>query len=449
MFRSVNSLLTAIVVAALATAVSAQGTAPQTPAQTTSPTTPQTTSPQPAPVAPGAPTQTAPSPSTAAGPLPKTTLTIEPTPKGRRSTETLILEPVLKINLDAAPSAAAAIDESTAFVPLKSGRFVAVDLDRGTIRWAIDLVTNLPPAISDDLVVVAGDELLTGLDVKTGAARWRVPVTGGFSAPPLADSGWVIATATGGDVLTLRASDGHVLWTSALGASVRVRPAIAADAAYFSLENSHIASLELLTGKPRWDRLLPGKPGDLLVLDDRLFVGGDDKWFYCLNTKNGDERWRKRVGGKSAGVPAIDVKRVYYVALDNMLWVLDRNTGVMKWKQALPVRPSGGPIIVGGVVVIAGVAFEIYGYRVEQGENAGNVILPADLAMPPMVLPGETVALASIAMFTREGEFQVLKRRLEPRPIPFPYPFGTEIPLTELVAPPAPIASAPAAPPSP
>jgi outer membrane protein assembly factor BamB len=244
-------------------------------------------------------------------------------------------------------------------------------------------------------------------------------------------------------VLPLGAADGRVLWTRSLGASVRARPAIAANAAYFSLDNSHVASLELLTGKPRWDRALPGKPGDLLVLDDRLFVGGEDKWFYCLNTENGDQRWRKRVGGKSAGVPAIDEKRVYYVALDNMLWVLDRNSGVMKWKQALPFRPSGGPIVMGGMVVVSGIAFEIYGYRVEEGEVAGNVILPSDLAAPPQVLPGPTVVVASIALFTREGEFQILKRRLEPAAIPFPYPLGAEIPLAALVAPAAP-ASTPA-----
>ncbi len=387
--------------------------------------------------------QTPPATARPTGPLPKTTLPVEPPGKRGRSTESLVLEPVLKINLDAAPTAAAAIDAGSAYVPLKSGRFVAIDLDRGSIRWSVNLVTTQPAAVSEGLVVVAGDEMLLGLDVKTGVTRWNVPVTGGFSAPPLADSGWVIAVATGGDVLTLRASDGHVLWTKPLGATVRARPAIGGNAAYFSLENAHVVSLELLTGAPRWDRALQGKPGDLLVLDDRLFVGGEDKWFYCLNTENGDQRWRKRVGGKSAGVPAIDEKRVYYVALDNILWVLDRNNGVMKWKQALSVRPSGGPIVIGRIVVVAGVAFEIYGYRVEEGELAGNVALPADLAAPPQILPGETVALASIAMFTREGEFRILKRQLEPAAIPFPYPLGAEIPLTALVAP------APASPPAP
>jgi outer membrane protein assembly factor BamB len=432
MFRRCIVILLLVVGLVPATMLASQAAAPQ---QRPAP---------PAPAASGAAPQVPPAAQTPSGPLPKTTFQVQPPAKRGRSNENLVLEPVLKINLDAAPAAAAAIDEGTAYVPLKSGRFVAIDLDRGTIRWSVDLATTKPAAVSNGLVVVAGDELLTGLDVMTGAARWRVPVTGGFSAPPLADSGWVIAAATGGDVLTLRASDGHVLWTKALGASVRARPAIAGDAAYFSLDNGHVASLELLTGNPRWDRAIPGKPGDLLVLDDRLFVGGEDKWFYCLNTKNGDQRWRKRVGGKSAGVPAIDEKRVYYVALDNILWVLDRDNGVMKWKQALSVRPSGGPIVMGGVVVVSGVAFEIYGYRVEEGEVAGNVILPADLAAPPQVLPGPTVALAAIAVFTREGEFQVLKRGVEPAAIAFPYPLGTEIPLTALIAPAVPSASAPA-----
>jgi outer membrane protein assembly factor BamB len=345
------------------------------------------------------------------------------------------------VDLGAQPSAPAAFDEHTAYVPLKSGRVAAIDLDRGTIRWIAEISTTLPPAVSDGLVVIAGDELLSGLDVMTGAARWSVPVPGGFSAPPLADTGWVVAPAAGGDVFTIRARDGHVLWARALGGTVRARPAIGADAVYFSLEDNRVVSRALLTGEARWEHTLPGKPGDLLVLDDRLFVGAEDKFFYCLNTKNGKRRWRQRVGGRSAGTPAIDEKRVYYVALDNMLWAYDRNGGSITWKQALPVRPSGGPLVIGGVVVVSAVAFEVYGYRVKTGAEAGNAKFQADLAGPPQVIHGPDAALAAIALATREGAFQVLKRRLEPAATPFPYPLGAEIPLRTLVAPAVPAAS--------
>ena len=74
---------------------------------------------------------------------------VEPPGEGGRSTESLVLEPVLKINLDAAPGAAA-IDAGSACVPLKAA-FVAVDLDRGSIRWSVNLVTTQPAAVSEGL----------------------------------------------------------------------------------------------------------------------------------------------------------------------------------------------------------------------------------------------------------------------------------------------------------
>ena len=51
------------------------------------------------------------------------------------------------------------------------------------------------PSVDGALVVVAGDELLTALDTATGRPVWRVPVAGGFSAPPIAASGWVDRSA--------------------------------------------------------------------------------------------------------------------------------------------------------------------------------------------------------------------------------------------------------------
>jgi outer membrane protein assembly factor BamB len=363
--------------------------------------------------------------------LTRTVFTIG-SPKSHASDESFNVEPVLDVALESAPTAAAAFDESGAYLPLKSGRFVAVDLDSGTVRWSRDLSSVNAPAVSGGLVLVAGDELLSALDAKTGEPQWSVAVPGGFSAPPLGDSGWVVAVSADGDVFTIRASDGRVLWTRSLGTPAAERPFIAADGVYFSLSDNRVVALALLTGEPRWERTLPGRPGPLLVLDDRLFVGATDKFFYCLNTRNGKRRWRWRTGGRPAGAAAVDEERVYYVALDNILWALDRGNGVLKWRDLLPVRPAGGPIVLGNVVVVAAVAFEVYGYLADTGAAIGKAVFKADLAAPPQVIAGVSPALASLAAVTKEGNFRVLRRRVEPTPIPMPYPFGEEIPLTSL-----------------
>ena len=371
------------------------------------------------------------------GPLTKTVLAIadkrslKNNPTGG---ETFSLDPVLTLSLDAPPSAAAAFDTHSAYVPLRTGSLVAIDLDAGKVRWQHDMVATQPPAVGDGLLVVAGDELLSAFDTDTGAAKWSVPVTGGFAAPPLLDSGWVVAAAAAGDVLVIRAADGKILWTKALGVAAVARPFIAGDGVYLSLADNRVVALALENGDPRWERTLPGKPGELLVLDDRLFVGADDKYFYCLNTKHGKNRWRWRTGGKPVGAAAIDEQHVYYIGLDNILWALDRNGGTLKWKAQMPVRPSGGPIVLGTLVVVAAVQEEVYGYRIATGAPLGKASYSADLAAPPQVLAGPSPVLSGIALMTREGNFQILRRRLEPTPIPMPYPLGEEIPVSALGA---------------
>jgi outer membrane protein assembly factor BamB len=379
----------------------------------------------------GAPAATPPFPA-----MTKTVLPVE-TRDSPAGNETFELEPSLSIDLDDVPAAPAGFDANTAYIALRSGRVVAVDLDQAILRWSHDLLTALPPVVNDGLVVVAGDELLSAFDAASGRPRWSVAVPGGFTSAPLIDSGWVVAAAVGGDVMAVRAADGQVLWRRALGVNVIARPFIAADAVYFSLDDGRLISLTLLAGEPRWERKLPGRPGEMLVLDDRLFVGCDDKYFYCLNPKNGKRRWRWRTGGKPAGPPAVDETRVYYVALDNILWALNRRDGTLKWRAELPLRPSGGPFVIGAVVAVAGVEAEVYGYRSQTGANLGKATLPADLVGTPQLLPGPHPLVSAIALVTREGTFVLLRRRLEPAPLPMPYPFGDEIPLAAVGAGPA------------
>jgi outer membrane protein assembly factor BamB len=344
----------------------------------------------------------------------------------------IALEAILEVALDAQPAAPAAFDQTTAYLPLKGGRMVAIDLRSGHVRWSTELSTTLAPSVSAGVVVVATDELLTAFDGPSGRVMWRVPVAGGFSAPPLVDNGWVIAAATTGDLVAVRATDGQVLWTSKTGAAASARPVIAGTAVYVSLADGRIVSAGLNDGVLRWERQLGGKPGDLLVLDDRLFAGADDKFFYALKTSNGDVRWRQRVGGKPAGAAAVDTERVYYVPLDNILWAFHRGNGGRQWHAQLPVRPSGGPLVVGDLVFVAGIAAEVYGYRVKTGAPAGAAKSPADLAAAPQLIPAEIPVLTSVATVTRSGVFTLLARRIEPAAGALPYPLGTGVPLSAL-----------------
>ena len=334
----------------------------------------------------------------------------------------------LRVSLDAAPAAAPGLDTNSAYVALRDGRLVAVDLQSGRVRWSQELPTSFAPETGDGLVFVMGGDDLTALTAD-GKPAWRLPVAGGFSAPLRWDAGWLIASAASGDVLAIRARDGHVVWTMRLGSPVRARPALAAERVYLSLEDGRVAALNLLTGVTEWERTLGGTPGEVLALEERLYVGSRDKFFYCLATADGDRKWRWRTGGSVLAAPVVDAERVYYTSLDNVLRAMNRSNGWLAWDVGLPLRPSGGPLLVGRLLFVAGVAAEVRAYRTRDGAEAGAFNAPAELAAPPQVLPGTSDLLAAVVLLTRTGELQVLRRRVEPAIVPLEAVPGIEVPL--------------------
>ncbi len=193
-------------------------------------------------------------------------------------------------NLGGPPAARPAYDDASAYVPLRNGQLVAFSIADGQRRWWIDLPTTLSPAAGDHLVFVASGDAIHAVSAADGSAEWQVPVGRNISAPPLWDSGWLIAGREDGEVLAFRARDGQELWRRQLVSAMRVTPSIAGDALYVPLQDGRVVKLDLNTGGVRWERKLGGEASAILALDDRIFVGSADNRFYCLSPKDGRVR---------------------------------------------------------------------------------------------------------------------------------------------------------------
>src|SRR5687767_7572638 len=58
------------------------------------------------------------------------------------------------VTFDSTPAAPPGFDANTAYIPLKGGSLVAVTLDRGSIRWRLDVTTPFTPATGEGLVFI-------------------------------------------------------------------------------------------------------------------------------------------------------------------------------------------------------------------------------------------------------------------------------------------------------
>jgi len=338
------------------------------------------------------------------------------------------LEIVLTAELEAPASTQAAVLGRTAFVPIRGGRLTAVNLDSGAIGWVVGAAAEHPPAAGDGLVFLATADGLTAVEA-SGATRWSLPVAGGFSAPPLWDTGWLIAATRSGEVLCLRARDGHVFWTRRVAAPVTARPAIAGERVYVSLEDGNVTALELPTGNVAWERRLGGRGATPLALDDRLFVGSTDKFFYCLSTEDGKRRWRWRAGGAVVSEPVVDARHVYFSGLNNVLRALDRFNGSQKWITGVPLRPLGGPLLLGDLVFLAGVGAEARAFSASDGRLVAEYTGAVDLAAAPQLIPHAVPEFSTVLLLTRDGRLQLLRRHLDVPILPLTQPFGVPVPL--------------------
>jgi outer membrane protein assembly factor BamB len=269
--------------------------------------------------------------------------------------------------------------------------------------------------------------------VEDGSLAWQFALDAPLAARLVCENGRLIAAAQSGEILALHAADGTLIWREELGSPVHAPPSLAGDRVYIPLSDNRVVALKADTGARLWERRLGGPPNEVLGLDDRLYVGSNDNYLYCLKTGDGIVDWRWRTGADVVGLPVADDHRVYFVSLDNVLRSLDRKSGAQRWKRALPVRPTRGPVRVVDVVLVSGVAPASPAFAMKDGTPAGEVVGAGELAAAPY--PVEIGALPAVILVSRDiakgTVVAAVGRAIDP-------PTSPVGPLPNLIAPPKP-----------
>jgi len=290
------------------------------------------------------------------------------------------------LNTDLKASAAPVFDKTHAFFPIEGGHVVAYDLVTGDQTWIVPIAATSRPAASPNLLFIVESKAIDAVRVENGSTAWQLPFAEPLAAPLAWDNGWLVAVTIDGDVLAFRASDGDLVWRRNIGSPAHASPALAADRVYVPTEDGRVVALGIETGARIWEHRLGGASSDILALDERLYVGSKDNFFYCLSTKDGEQAWRFPTGGDVIGLPLVDEHSVYFVSLDNVLRALNRGNGNQRWRKVLPLRPTTGPIRAGETIIVTGLAETLPAFAVKDGSNAGELTPGGEVVAPPHIL---------------------------------------------------------------
>lgn len=337
------------------------------------------------------------------------------------------LDPKWTAALGDALAAPPAYDAAAAYLPLRGGRLVAVALDDGAVRWSYPIAGHAEPAAGDGLVFAASTDAIVALERATGSRRWDRSLPEPPAAPLYWDTGWLIVSLAGGDLLALRASDGALVWRAALGASLSAAPAPALDRLYLGLADGRVVAADLASGREVWTRRIDGPASGLAASGDRLFVGTAARTLVSLDVRTGRQHWRWRLGGAVQGAPAADERRVYVATLDNVLRAFDRGRGHLRWRQGLPARPAAGPVLLDGRVVVPLLAAALHAFDAQSGQPVFQMAAAGEPGARPHLRRGGRTTGARLVAVTLDGRVQAFGPRVEPLPAPLGMLPGAEI----------------------
>ncbi len=139
----------------------------------------------------------------------------------------------------------------------------------------------------------------------------------------------------------------------------RMAPLITKDIVVQGNAIDGIKAFKRDSGHEIWSfKVKDGVEGGAALNEDRLFFGGNDGFFYCLDLFSGRVFWKVAVNSESLIHPTVDGGSVFHVTANNTLHSLDKTTGETQWiktnaaKSSMSLRGQTAPVVKNGIIYV-------------------------------------------------------------------------------------------------
>jgi outer membrane protein assembly factor BamB len=301
------------------------------------------------------------------------------------------------------------LDQPAELVPFYTKHYLDVNWHASTGAGAEEQYVFLQPLILDKIAVtVSRDGVVNIISLLTGDFEEEIELNSIISAGIGGNEKIWLMASRDGHVIAIDAVKRRELWRTRVPSEVLARPVLYKDSAVIRTVDGKILSLDLVSGKIRWqyqraipDLTLRGS-SEPVVARDKIFAGLADGRLIAISPENGEVVWDIALAiptGRSeiqrlvdidgdvelygrvlyaasyqGRVAAIDVERgqflwardfsthtgvvldekVLYTSDDNgHIWALDRLNGATIWKQEkLEYRKLTRPTIIGDYIAV-------------------------------------------------------------------------------------------------
>lgn len=272
-----------------------------------------------------------------------------------------------------------AVNQGTLYAVNGLGELVALDAAKGTVRWRSKFgapARSAPTVVEGRLFLTTIEDRLLALTTEDGRQLWQHqaanPTTSvlGCPAPAFAD-GLVVAGFGSGELATLRAESGTIVWTDNLAvaqasnsvnfSAVRGLPAIAGGRVFAIGMGGLTIAGDMPTGRRLWERSASGEDHPWAA-GSWLFIVSLDQKIAALSRDDGRvawvtqlPRWENEEKKRDPIIwygPLLAGDRLVVAGTNKQALAVSPYTGDILGQQELSGRASLGPIIAAGTVFV-------------------------------------------------------------------------------------------------
>ena len=284
-----------------------------------------------------------------------------------------------------------AVDQGTLYAVNGLAELVALDAAKGTVRWRSKFgapTRSAPTVVEGRLFVTTIEDRLLSLATDDGRQLWSHQAANattsilGRPAPAYAD-GLVVAGFGSGELATVRAESGGVVWTDTLAATIG---------------GGGLADFSAIRGLP-------------VVSEGRVYAISMGGLAVAIDLPSGRRLWEREVSGEDS--PWAAGGWLFVVSLDQRIAAVNREDGRVAWVTELPrwENPEKqrdpitwyGPLLAGDRLVVAGTNHQALAVSPYSGEILGQQPLSGAASLGPIAAGG------TVFVVTDDGRLLALR----------------------------------------
>jgi len=283
------------------------------------------------------------------------------------------------------------LDQGTLYAVNGLAELVAIDAAKGTMRWRSRFgapTRSAPTVVEGRLFVTTIEDRLLALAADDGRQLWSHqaanPTTSILGRPaPAYSTGLVVGGFGSGELATLRAESGNVVWTDTLATAIRT---------------GSLADFAAIRGLP-------------VIGDGKVYAISLGGLTVSVDLPTGRRLWERAAAGEDS--PWAAGSWLFVISLEQKMAALNRDDGRVSWVTQLPrwKNPEKqedaitwfGPLLVSDRLVVAGTSKEALAVSPYTGEILGRQELSGAASLGPVVADG------TVFVVTDDGRLLALR----------------------------------------